>query len=429
MGIGTAYQAQVPKTARKGLQDDRDLSELETLVWDPNNTLQEQHVVSFLVVCKEDPSFAVDEDARVWSAGKQICLKKLFKNMEKILLNIQKDFLPWKSLFKYSGILLHVETTDRYLHQKRLKAVSKECNLTQIYIPGLGGNTTQSGKKQTSTIILTPPPGVATNLVGVSCESCYGAASQQWYPWGVNNSQHKFWLCTLCWIYWKKYGGLKRPDGLSGKGHGTLQPSYTCRVCGKVFNRAERLSSHMATHKMYKCGVLRCDKVFNSRPNLTRHLTAVHGYRPPSPRKLKPRSPFYIRATPLTRLSRRLCQDLYDKVHHCRVPGGALNVQEIRSQCLKRLDTPKVDAILKAKKQMKERKIHNAVDRIKSNPPKPRKPPRPPKPTLLPLPKEHAPISPSPPTPTGHSITSPSRKMIPPSKSLCTDPADPAQGE
>ena len=37
-----------------------------------------------------------------------------------------------------------------------------------------GGSTTQSGKKQTSTIILTPPPGVATNLVGVSCESCYG---------------------------------------------------------------------------------------------------------------------------------------------------------------------------------------------------------------------------------------------------------------
>ena len=27
-------------------------------------------------------------------------------------------------------------------------------------------------------------------------------------------------------------------DGLSGKSHGNLQPSYTCRVCGKVFNRA-----------------------------------------------------------------------------------------------------------------------------------------------------------------------------------------------
>ena len=74
-------------------------------------------------------------------------------------------------------------------------------------------------------------------------------------------------------------------------------------------------------------------QVFNSRPNLTRHLTAVHGYRPPSPRKLKPRSPFYIKSTPLTRLARRLCQDLYNKVHHCRVPGGTLNIQEIRSQC------------------------------------------------------------------------------------------------
>ena len=27
-------------------------------------------------------------------------------------------------------------------------------------------------------------------------------------------------------------------DGLSGKGHGGLEPRYTCRVCGKVFNRA-----------------------------------------------------------------------------------------------------------------------------------------------------------------------------------------------
>ena len=66
---------------------------------------------------------------------------------------------------------------------------------------------------------------------------------------------------------------------------------------------------------------------------------------------------------------------------------------------------------------MKKRKIHDAVDKIKANPPKPHKPPKPPKPTLLPLPKEHSPTSPSPPTPTGHPITSPSRKMIPPSKS------------
>lgn len=35
-----------------GLQDDRDLSKLETLVWDPNNPLQDQHIDQFLVIAR-----------------------------------------------------------------------------------------------------------------------------------------------------------------------------------------------------------------------------------------------------------------------------------------------------------------------------------------------------------------------------------------
>jgi len=35
-----------------GLQGDRDLAKLETLVWDPNNPLQEQHVDQFLVIAR-----------------------------------------------------------------------------------------------------------------------------------------------------------------------------------------------------------------------------------------------------------------------------------------------------------------------------------------------------------------------------------------
>ncbi|KAL9954765.1 hypothetical protein ACROYT_G042340 [Oculina patagonica] len=58
MGIGTAYQAQVPKTLQKGFQDDRDLDKLETLVWDPNNPLQEQHVDQFLVIARSVGTFA-----------------------------------------------------------------------------------------------------------------------------------------------------------------------------------------------------------------------------------------------------------------------------------------------------------------------------------------------------------------------------------
>ncbi|KAK2561152.1 Metastasis-associated protein MTA1 [Acropora cervicornis] len=409
MGIGTAYQAHVPKTMIKGRQDDRDLSKLETLMWDPSNSLQDPHIEQFLVIARSVGTFARALDCSssvkqpslhmsaaaasrdVTLAHAMFCLHNNGYNISKAIANLVPEGGPvlcrdemeeWSAgeanLFEEALQKYGKDFTDIQKDFKRLKAVSKECNLTQIYIPGLGGSTTQSGKKQTSTIILTPPPGVATNLVGVSCESCY--------------------------------------DGLSGKGHGGLEPRYTCRVCGKVFNRAERLSSHMGTHKMYKCAVSHCGKVFNSQPNLTRHLTAVHGCRPPSPRKLKPRSPFYIKATPLTRLARRLCQDLYNKVHHCRVPGGTLNVQDLRAQCLKRLETPKADAIIKAKKERKSRKIHDTVEKMKANPPKPRKP-KPPKPTLLPIPKEHSPTSPSPPTASAHSITSPSRKMIPPSKS------------
>lgn len=33
-------------------QDDRDLSKLETLVWDPKNSLQDQHIDQFLVIAR-----------------------------------------------------------------------------------------------------------------------------------------------------------------------------------------------------------------------------------------------------------------------------------------------------------------------------------------------------------------------------------------
>lgn len=44
---------------------------------------------------------------------------------------------------------------------------------------------------------------------------CVAAAqSPQWYAWGPANLQCR--LCASCWIYWKKYGGLKTPTQLEG---------------------------------------------------------------------------------------------------------------------------------------------------------------------------------------------------------------------
>lgn len=56
---------------------------------------------------------------------------------------------------------------------------------------GLGGVSTHT----------TPHPPPATQ-------------SAQWYAWGPPNMQCR--LCASCWIYWKKYGGLKTPTQLEG---------------------------------------------------------------------------------------------------------------------------------------------------------------------------------------------------------------------
>ncbi|XP_031554090.1 metastasis-associated protein MTA3-like isoform X2 [Actinia tenebrosa] len=472
MGIGTDYQASVPKSTIDIKNDNRNLTDMETLVWMPDNVLSDREIDQFLVVARSVGTFAraldcsssvkqpslhmsaaaasrdvtlfhamtnlhnnnynlskalsnlvpsggpvlCRDEMEEWSSGEANLFEEALQKYGKDFNDIQKDFLPWKTLSSIVEYYYMWKTTDRYLQQKRLKAVSKECNLTQIYIPGLApSNPAQPGKKQTSTIILTPPPGVTSNLVGVTCEGCFGTSSQQWYPWSPNNSQHKLWLCTLCWIYWKKYGGLKRPDGFSGRGQDGLEPRYTCRVCGKVFNRAERLSNHMITHKSYKCVVRGCDKSFNSKPHLQRHLTGGHGYRPPSPRKLKPRSPFYLRTTSLTRIARRLCSDLIDLTHACRKPGANMSIAEIKTQCLKRITDPKQTAILKSERKMKKRVLEKAVDFIKAHPQKPRKPS---KPNLLPLHNMNAGADKtSPPTSPGLLVTSPARKMMPPVKS------------
>jgi len=42
---------------------------------------------------------------------------------------------------------------------------------------------------------------------------CPSAAhSSQWYAWGPTHMQCR--LCSTCWVYWKKYGGLKMPTRL-----------------------------------------------------------------------------------------------------------------------------------------------------------------------------------------------------------------------
>lgn len=60
---------------------------------------------------------------------------------------------------------------------------------------------------------------------GIYLHSAAAAQSPQWYAWGPPNMQCR--LCASCWIYWKKYGGLKTPTQLEG----ATRAGSVCHVC------------------------------------------------------------------------------------------------------------------------------------------------------------------------------------------------------
>lgn len=120
------------------------------------------------------------------------------------------------------------KTTDRYVQQKRVKAVEAESKLKQVYIPNytktpasttgstivLGNSNNNSNGKPSSVLNGNsngmPGENSGILMVGVGakpCEGCQVMQSPQWYAWGPSQMQCR--LCQSCWTYWKKYGGLK----------------------------------------------------------------------------------------------------------------------------------------------------------------------------------------------------------------------------
>lgn len=179
------------------------------------------------------------------------------------------------------------KTTDRSVQQKKMKAFEAENKVKQVYIPNSIKNNSINGQD-----------GHALSSYGRPCESCSQTKSSQWHSWGSAHTQCR--ICNDCWIYWKKYGGLKFIDikevvndnkpailvnkpapadvvdtsSSSGKvsldtlsmvnasRQSDLAPSidgqtllHPCRECNKVFNRQERLTAHLASHRPYRCDV------------------------------------------------------------------------------------------------------------------------------------------------------------------------------
>uniref|UniRef100_A0A673LKC0 Metastasis-associated protein MTA3-like n=1 Tax=Sinocyclocheilus rhinocerous TaxID=307959 RepID=A0A673LKC0_9TELE len=349
--VGPRFQADVPEMLQEGEPDDRDQSKLEMKMWDPDCPLTNKQIDQFLVVARAVGTFAraldcsssvrqpslhmsaaaasrditlfhamdtlhrhgydlssalsvlvpqggpvlCRDEMEEWSSSEANLFEEALEKYGKDFNDIRQDFLPWKSLTSIIEYYYMWKTTDRYVQQKRLKAAEAESKLKQVYIPTYNkpnpNQISVSNGKMATVNGAASTGSFHTAGGGRACESCFAAQSAQWYSWGPPNMQCR--LCVSCWMYWKKYGGLKMPSRAEGemrsRGHGARQ------------------SSHMVP-------------IRNSG----------------SPKSsMKTKQAFLLQATRLTKLARHMCRDLIRLRRAARRPFVPINCGAIKAECKK----------------------------------------------------------------------------------------------
>ncbi|KAG7200117.1 hypothetical protein KM043_000559 [Ampulex compressa] len=419
--VGSRYQADgiapSPLTPAERESDPRRLQDLETLVWTPRHSLTDRQIDQFLVVSRSVGTFAraldcsssvkqpslhmsaaaasrditlfhamdtlhrhsydvakamsslvpssgpvlCRDEMEEWSASEANLFEEALDKYGKDFSDIRQDFLPWKTLKNVIEYYYMWKTTDRYVQQKRVKAVEAESKLKQVYIPNFNktspattagsgativplGNSNNNTNGKPTNVLNGNSNGSMTSdttgilMVGVGgkpCESCQVMQSPQWYAWGPPHMQCR--LCQSCWMYWKKYGGLKVPSriddvDLDKKRSGTGSDEESKGIGG--------------AHRPHRCSIPSCGKEFKLKAHLSRHYASAHGVDlrgsgvsgggggSGSPRPvMKTRSAFYLRTSALARAARRLCAAQLRTRHAARAPHQPVNATPLRHLC------------------------------------------------------------------------------------------------
>ncbi|CAG9859444.1 unnamed protein product [Phyllotreta striolata] len=387
--VGSRYQCDVPPMLMKegdaAAEDDRDLQELETVVWTPEHQLSDRQIDQFLVVSRSVGTFAraldcsssvkqpslhmsaaaasrditlfhamdtlhrhgynlsgalcslvpssgpvlCRDEMEEWSASEANLFEEALDKYGKDFNDIRQDFLPWKTLKNIIEYYYMWKTTDRYVQQKRVKAVEAESKLKQVYIPNY--NKPNPAALNNNKGVVNGSNGnsdPAVSLGGKACESCNVTVSNQWYAWGPSHMQCR--LCQVCWQYWKKYGGLKIPTRF---GDGDFENGGKKKSGSDA---EEDRAGAGASHRPHRCNIGGCGKEFKLKAHLGRHYATAHGlvFRSGSPRPImKTRTAFYLFTTPITRISRRLCRQIMKPRHAARAPFFAINIQAVKQEC------------------------------------------------------------------------------------------------
>ncbi|XP_068619119.1 metastasis-associated protein MTA3 [Battus philenor] len=381
--VGSRYQTEVTNLLKEGEEEPRNNEDLETLVWTPEHGLTDRQIDQFLVVSRSVGTFAraldcsssvkqpslhmsaaaasrditlfhamdtlhksgysieaalsslvpasgpvlCRDEMEEWSASEANLFEEALDKYGKDFADIRQDFLPWKTLKNLVEYYYMWKTTDRYVQQKRVKAVEAESKLKQVYIPNYN--------KPNPALVASAPPGAGaaagkagavlnggTNGTAAPnlCASCQVTNSNQWYAWGPQHLQYR--LCGSCWQYWKKYGGLKTA-GVFGESEAEAAKSA----------REGDETALSASHRPHRCTVLNCAKEFKLRAHLARHVATAHGAGEGARPVMKTRAAFYLRASPFTRLARRLARALRRPRHYARSPFSPINLHQVKHEC------------------------------------------------------------------------------------------------
>ena len=380
MRVGNRFQAQVQPWIEQPMKLDDD-GEYVKLMWDPKNRVSEEDCAKYLIVVRSIGTFSralhhttqvretslvnsaaaasrdvaiayahdllnmwdydigksclelvpengpllIQDQSEEWSASEAALFEEALDKHGKEFGEIRKEFLPWKTMPSIIEYYYMWKTTDRYMRQKRIKATEAESKLKQVYIPSSG--TYNNPNK----IPLDGPNGPFVNF---QCEGCSCKESNAWFLWGPNNMCK---LCESCWVYWKKFGGLKKPTAYekSANEQNVREFKYECKQCKRQFSRQERLVNHMSEHGEYRCVVEGCDREFKVKNQLYRHLTSTHNLcitsRTSYAQIIKVREPFLMVATKATKRVQQKMTQRFQKI--ARNPCVEIDISDISSNC------------------------------------------------------------------------------------------------
>ncbi|KAM9462321.1 metastasis-associated protein MTA3 isoform 1-T1 [Clarias gariepinus] len=362
--VGPRFQADVPDMLQEGEADDRDQSKLEVKMWDPECPLTNKQIDQFLVVARAVGTFAraldcsssvrqpslhmsaaaasrditlfhamdtlhrhgydlssalsvlvpqggpvlCRDEMEEWSSSEANLFEEALEKYGKDFNDIRQDFLPWKSLTSIIEYYYMWKTTDRYVQQKRLKAAEAESKLKQVYIPTYNkpnpNQISVSNGKMTTVNGAAGPGSFHAASGGRACESCFAMQSPQWYSWGPPNMQCR--LCVSCWMYWKKYGGLKMPS----RAEGTEEKTPPSPASNEMRSRGHSLRQGS-------------------------HMVPMRNRSPKS--SMKTKQAFLLQATRLTKLARHMCRDLIRLRRAARRPFVPINCGAIKAEYMIRV--------------------------------------------------------------------------------------------